>query len=158
MAGLAGDSIGIRHLKSALVFRTGIQVENAAGKTIRNGIVKMLARAKYPFSADSQKRHGIAPRSFSDCSELDSNVGIAIGIAGETPLEAKIQQGGMLDGEFTGDGSVLSVGHSVDRKEKAEETNDCLHWILEMQIKQAQSLERCIIALVAVGFGGRQEI
>ncbi|MEO7276066.1 MAG: hypothetical protein ABIX28_14860 [Vicinamibacterales bacterium] len=69
----------------------------------------------FPFTedtlaADADEWEGDTPLDVTDPAELDGDGGVAVVVAANAPLEAKVVEGRMLDDELAGLGAVLGCG------------------------------------------------
>ncbi len=80
----------------------GLEAEDAAGEAVGDGVVEMFAGTEDAFAADADQRKRLAPSGVADLAELDGDGGVAVGVAGDGPLEAEVLEGGVLDVEGAG--------------------------------------------------------
>ena len=106
---LPAGPVRVSQLEAALVFRASLEVEDAARKTIGDGVVEMLTCTEDALAADAHQWKRWVPCRFADASKLDRDRGVTIGIAADRPLETQVVQRRMLDREVAGSGAVLSV-------------------------------------------------
>ena len=59
--GLAADPVGIGQLEPALVFRPRLQVQDAAGEAVGDGVVEILALPVDVLAADPHQRQRLPP-------------------------------------------------------------------------------------------------
>ena len=107
LRGLAGDAVRVGHHEAALVLGSGGEVENAAGKAMRDGVVEVLLAAIDVLAADPHERHALFPVRFAHGAVLDRNSGVAVFVAGDGPFKAQVQQRRMFNVKLAGLGSVL---------------------------------------------------
>ena len=117
MRGLAARPVRIGQLEPALIFRPRLQVQNAAGKSIGNRVVEILAPPVDVLPADSHQRHRLSPARFADRPELHRDRRIPIGIPADLPLEAQVQERGVLDEKRSRVCPVLEVGAEEGQQE-----------------------------------------
>ena len=117
LRGLAGDAVGVGHHEAALVLGAGGQVQNAAGKAVRDGVVQILFAAIDVFAADAEERHALFPVRFAHGAVLDRNSGVAVFVAGDGPFKAQVQQRRMFNVKLAGLGSVLRERASGGKEE-----------------------------------------
>src|SRR5262249_41061345 len=107
--GLAGGAVGIGQLEPALVFGPRLQVENAARESIGNRVIEVLAPPIDVLAANPDQRQRLAPRRFADRPKLYGDGRIAICVAANSPLEAEVQERGVLDDEFPRGRTIFRV-------------------------------------------------
>src|SRR5690606_1511969 len=116
--GCTAGTVWIGQLKAALVFGTGLQIENAAGKAVGNRVVEMFAATINIFAADAQQRQSLPPCRFAHCAKLDRHRCVAIRITADFPFEAEIHERGMFDNKAAGRSAVIGSGCGGGQYEK----------------------------------------
>ena len=64
VGGLAGGAVRVGQLEPALVLGAGLQIQDAAGEAVGNGVVEILAAAVDVLAADADQRQRVAPGWF----------------------------------------------------------------------------------------------
>ena len=96
------DAVGIGEDEAALVLRSGLEPEDAAGEAVRHGVVEMLAPPVDLFPADPHQRQRGAPGVVANGAERHVDRCVAVGVAVDGPLEAEAVERGVLDDEPAG--------------------------------------------------------
>ena len=109
MVRLASDAVGVAELEPALVLLARLEVENAAGKAVGDGVFEVFTFAEDALAADADQRQGFAPAGIAHLTKVDGDRGVAVGVTGDGPFEAEVVERWMLDGEAAGLGSVLGL-------------------------------------------------
>ena len=118
--GLAARPVRIGQLEPALIFRPRPQIENAAGKSIGNRVVEILASPVDVLTADSHQRQRLSPARFTDRPKLHRDRRIPIRIPADFPLKAQVQECGVLDDKFSRQRAVLGVSPHGSQEEIQE--------------------------------------
>ena len=113
--GLAGRTVRIAQLEAAFVLRALLEVQDAAGKAVRNGVVEVFPLAEDTLAADPDQRKRFAPGRVASLPEGDRHGGVAVLVASDGPLESEIVERRVLHGESARLSGVL--GQRRDRKE-----------------------------------------
>ena len=96
---LTGDAVGVGKLEATFVFGAGFQIEDGACEAIRYGVVEIFTATVNVFTTNTEKGEALAPFSFTGLTVLNRNGGVAVGVALDRPLEAKVQKRRGLDME-----------------------------------------------------------
>ena len=121
--GLATRPVRIGQPEPALIFRPRLQIEDAAGESVGDRVVEILAPPVDVLAADSDQGQRLSPAGFADRPELHRDRRIPIRIPADLPLEAQVQERGVLDDEPPRLRAVLGVGPHRDQEER-QETSD----------------------------------
>ena len=119
----AAGAVGIGQLEAALVFRAGLQIEDASREAVRDGVFEVLAFAEDSLPSDAHQRKSRTPFGIADAAELDRDGGVAVVVAGDGPLEAEIVQSRMLDDESARTGAVVGVGGGGEEEKAGRQEN-----------------------------------
>jgi len=140
LGGLAGGAVGVREGEAALVLRAGNEVEDGPGKAMRDEVFKVFAVAADLFAADSKEREAGAPGGFTDGAEFDGYLGVAVGIAGDQPVETEVVERGVFDVEAARSGGGLGGERSGEEKVEGQGLEDHRCVLLEKH-KHASGVE-----------------
>ena len=97
LRGFASDSVRIGHHELALVFRAGLEIQDRARETLRDGVVEVLAPTVNLFATDSDKGESLAPFRFTRGPKLNGDGSVAIVVAFDGPFKAEVEESGMFD-------------------------------------------------------------
>ena len=118
---LARRSVRVSQLELALVLGARLQVQDAAGEGVGDGVVEVLATPVDVLTTDPHQRHGVSPDRVAHGPVLDVHRRIAIGIAADGPFKSQVQKRGVFDGEFVGLGGVLGVSGAGGEQDEGKE-------------------------------------
>ena len=127
LGSLAGDAVGIRHLKTALILCAGLQVQDAAGEAVGHGVIEVFTGAEDTFTADADQGEGFAPGTLSGCAELHGDGRVAVGVTVDGPFEAEIEKRGMFDDELSGCSRILGESGCGQSEGQGREAKESLH-------------------------------
>src|SRR5262245_33994361 len=99
MRSLAAGSVPVAQLETALIFRTGQQVQNAAGKSVGNRVVEILALSVNVLATDAHQWQRLSPARFTDRPKLHRDRRVPIRIPTDSPLEAQVPKCGVFHDE-----------------------------------------------------------
>ena len=121
--GLAARPVRIGQLEPALIFRPRLQVQDAAGESVGDRVVEILAPPVDVLATDSHQWQRLSPVGFTDRPELHRDRRIPIRIPADFPLKAQVQERGVLHDESSRQRTVLGVGPHGSQEE-TQETSD----------------------------------
>src|SRR5262245_20793831 len=102
MRSLAAGPVLVAQLEPALIFRSWVQVQDAAGKSVGNRVVEILAKPVNVLATDSRQRQRLSPARFTDRPKLHRDRRVPIRIPADSPLEAQVPERGVLHEEPSG--------------------------------------------------------
>ena len=118
--GLAARPVRIGQLEPALIFRPRLQIQDAAGESIGNRVVEILASPVDVLAADSHQRQRLSPAGFADRPELHRDRRIPIRIPADFPLKAQVQERGVLHDKLSRQRTVLGISPHGGQEETQE--------------------------------------
>ena len=96
-----GNPVRIGHDEARFVGRVRLEVEDAAGKHVRQRQVEDV-RLDDPLTLQAQQRHGLLPRRLTGLAIRHRDRRVAVGVAFNHPFEAEVDERRRIDDQFAG--------------------------------------------------------